>query len=121
MILFDLSRLVSRAGRATPTGIDRVELAYAEHLIASERPVCFTILTSLGRSGPVPRLAAEAYIQALAQVWRHPAASGENGRVSGLARGVRAVALFRDERWLQDHRFRLAGQPAYLLVSHHHL
>lgn len=41
--------------------------------------------------------------------------------MSGLARGVRAVALFRDERWLQDHRFRLAGQPAYLLVSHHHL
>ena len=31
MILFDLSRLVSRAGRETPTGIDRVELAYAEH------------------------------------------------------------------------------------------
>ena len=34
MIALDLSRLLSRAGRGTPTGIDRVELAYAEHLIA---------------------------------------------------------------------------------------
>jgi hypothetical protein len=31
MIALDLSRLLSRAGRGTPTGIDRVELAYAEH------------------------------------------------------------------------------------------
>ena len=41
MIALDLSRLLSRAGRGTPTGIDRVELAYAEHLIASGHPCCF--------------------------------------------------------------------------------
>ena len=35
MIALDLSRLLSRAGRETPTGIDRVELAYAEHMIAA--------------------------------------------------------------------------------------
>ena len=39
MILFDLSRLVSRAGRGTPTGIDRVELAYAGHLIRRGLPL----------------------------------------------------------------------------------
>ena len=35
MIALDVSRLLSRAGRGTPTGIDRVELAYAEHFIAN--------------------------------------------------------------------------------------
>ena len=39
VIALDLSRLLSRAGRATPTGIDRVEFAYAEHLIASGQRV----------------------------------------------------------------------------------
>jgi len=39
VIIFDLSRLVSRAGRETPTGIDRVELAYAEHFLAGSEPL----------------------------------------------------------------------------------
>lgn len=34
-VLFDASRLVSRNGRSTPTGIDRVCLAYAEWLLAA--------------------------------------------------------------------------------------
>lgn len=33
-VLFDATRLVARADRTTPTGIDRVCLAYAEHLLA---------------------------------------------------------------------------------------
>lgn len=35
VVLFDASRLVSRNGRSTPTGIDRVCLAYAEWLLAA--------------------------------------------------------------------------------------
>ncbi|MCT6814489.1 MAG: glycosyltransferase family 1 protein, partial [Bombella apis] len=31
--ILDISRLLSRAGSAVPTGIDRVELAYAEYLL----------------------------------------------------------------------------------------
>ncbi len=33
-ILLDITRLLRRSGQMTPTGIDRVELAYAKHLIA---------------------------------------------------------------------------------------
>lgn len=33
-VLFDATRLLSRADRSAPTGIDRVCLAYAEHLLA---------------------------------------------------------------------------------------
>jgi glycosyltransferase involved in cell wall biosynthesis len=32
-ILFDVTRLVRRAGSATPTGVDRVELTYGRHLL----------------------------------------------------------------------------------------
>src|SRR5205814_10162525 len=77
VILFDLSRLVSRAGRETPTGIDRVELAYAEHLAAASTPLCFTILTRPGRFGPLPRTSAEDYIGAIAGAWRNAAAPSE--------------------------------------------
>jgi hypothetical protein len=48
VIVFDISRLLSRSDRGTPTGIDRIELAYAEHLIGGAAPLCFTALTPLG-------------------------------------------------------------------------
>lgn len=36
-IVLDLSRLMWRAARFAPTGIDRVELAYARHFVATAR------------------------------------------------------------------------------------
>ncbi len=62
MIVLDISRLLSRAGRGTPTGIDRVELAYAEHLIAAGAPLCFTAVTPWGGLALLPRPAAEDYV-----------------------------------------------------------
>lgn len=70
MILFDLSRLISRAGRETPTGIDRVELAYAEHLISGGGPLSFTMLAASGRFGLIPTETAKGYIRTVAAVWR---------------------------------------------------
>lgn len=35
-ILYDVTRLASRAGNATPNGIDRVDFAYARHVFARE-------------------------------------------------------------------------------------
>jgi glycosyltransferase involved in cell wall biosynthesis len=43
--LLDLTRLLSRAGRGAPTGIDRVERAWAEHLIARPEPALFLAAT----------------------------------------------------------------------------
>src|SRR5260370_25486793 len=54
MIALDLSRLLSRAGRGTPTGIDRVELAYAQHLIAAGASTCFAATTVFGGRGLFP-------------------------------------------------------------------
>src|SRR5260370_34462499 len=60
MIALDLSRLLSRAGRGTPTGIDRVELAYAQHLIAAGTSTCFAATTVFGGLGLLARPHAPA-------------------------------------------------------------
>jgi glycosyltransferase involved in cell wall biosynthesis len=122
VILFDLSRLISRAGRETPTGIDRVELAYAKHLLGRSTPLCFTMLTAAGRFGLLPRAAAEDYVQAIDRAWRgDAAASQQTGRAKRLARTLRLAALSRGERVLRAQSRSAGGQPVYLLVSHHHL
>ena len=46
--LIDLTRLVSRLGRGPLTGVDRVELAYLEALLAGELPVYGLVRTALG-------------------------------------------------------------------------
>ncbi|HYZ40283.1 MAG TPA: glycosyltransferase family 1 protein [Stellaceae bacterium] len=121
MIVFDLSRLLSRAGRETPTGIDRVELAYAEHLLAGSAKVCFTVLTASGRFGLLPRTAAAEYVGTIAKVWRTAAPSAALRRMKRLARRLRGEALLRGERALRAQIARTETQPVYVLVSHHHL
>lgn len=127
MIVFDLSRLLSRAGRVTPSGIDRVELAYAEHLIAESPGVCFAAMTAWGRLGLLPRRGAQSYVEAIAGTWRDgPRSAPGRARVRQLARRLRLQALLAGPAAL-DARLRAAGAraggaaPVYLLVSHHHL
>ena len=122
MIALDLSRLLSRAGRGTPTGIDRVELAYAEHLIAADPAACFVTTTALGGLGLVPRNRAEEFVAAIAAVWRGDAdTTADDREVRRLARSCRFAALTGGERrFLATFRQR-AEPPVYLLVSHHHL
>ncbi len=117
MILFDVSRLIARGGRVTPTGIDRVELAYARDLIAGATPLCFARTTSRGGLAVLPQPAVERYIQALAALWRDGASVRRHGRVRLAALRLRAARPGRLEK-----RIRSAAQkPVYLLVSHHRL
>lgn len=46
--LLDLTRLVSRLGRGALTGVDRVELAYLEHLATGPVPLWGLVRTALG-------------------------------------------------------------------------
>ncbi|KPF79978.1 hypothetical protein IP88_01135, partial [alpha proteobacterium AAP81b] len=72
-IQFDLSRLIARARHPTPTGIDRVDLAYAEALLGAARPVAFTgRLPGLGQFRFEPRAVAR-FVAATAARWAHPA------------------------------------------------
>jgi len=122
MIALDLSRLLSRAGRGTPTGIDRVELAYAEHLIAIGASACFTALSASGGLGLLQRWAAEQFVAAIGAAWRgglDPA--HQNRQVRRIARQVH-IALFASRQRALVAQLRSGrAQPVYLLVSHHHL
>jgi glycosyltransferase involved in cell wall biosynthesis len=122
MIALDLSRLLSRAGRGTPTGIDRVELAYAEHLIARGADSCFAALSASGRLGLLQHRAAERFVAAIGATWRgEPDPVRHERRVRRIARQARIALLAGSERALTV-RLRSGGAaPVYLLVSHHHL
>ncbi len=122
MIALDLSRLLSRAGRGTPTGIDRVELAYAEHLIANGTSACFTALSASGGLGLLQRQTAEQFVAAIGAAWRgglDPAQ--QNRRVRRIARQARIALLISRPRALVAQLRAGRAQPVYLLVSHHHL
>ena len=98
-IVLDISRLLSRAGREAPTGIDRVELAYAQHLIAEHAALSFAAFDAFGRIGLLPHDAALAYVAALAAAWRGDGApSGHDRRLKRLALRLRAGLLLRGGR-----------------------
>ena len=121
-IVFDVSRLLSRARRGTPTGIDRVELAYAEHLIGSDLPLRFAATTPWGGLGILPRPRAEAYVAALAAMWRGAAQTSAHRRqVRRLARQLPFEPLRPRLAALHAPVAAAAQRPVYLLVSHHHL
>ena len=120
MIALDLSRLLSRAGFATPTGIDRVELAYARHFLANGGEHCFAAINAVGRIGALPRDNAARFVERLEGTWRGGAAAEAAHEIAGLARGLRRAALFRGVGALQS-RLREDKNPVYMLVSHSHL
>jgi glycosyltransferase involved in cell wall biosynthesis len=122
VIALDLSRLLSRAGRGTPTGIDRVELAYAEHLIASGKPCVFAALAPFGRLGLLPRPTAENFVREIGAAWRGPLDPREQERrVRRIARHARFALLAGREQRLFGMLRDSPDNSVYLLVSHHHL
>lgn len=122
MIALDLSRLLSRAGRGTPTGIDRVELAYAEHLIASGAPSCFTAVNASGGLALLRRGMAERFVGEIGAAWRGGGDPvGQDRQVRRTARQIRVALLASRERALMARLRGSTAPPVYLLVSHHHL
>jgi glycosyltransferase involved in cell wall biosynthesis len=118
-LLLDLSRLISSAGRPAPTGIDRVELAYARELLSRpEGDVSFAAMSNWRAFGLVTRQQAHNFISALSAQWfggKGPA------RASRIADRIGGSVAVRGERALHG-RLRRQHQPViYLNVSHHHL
>ncbi|WP_020423888.1 glycosyltransferase family 1 protein [Cupriavidus sp. WS] len=111
-LLLDITRLMRRAGHTTPTGIDRVEMAYADYLQRHERErLTYTALHPGGWHVRLPRDAAMCFLRETARQWR-----GEPARAR--------PAAARLWLWLcmSPPRRAVAARPAaYLLMSHTNL
>ena len=120
-VILDLSRLLWRAARFAPTGIDRVELAYARHLIATI-PERLRFSGWWGRMSLLPQQQSIQLIAALDQAWSGAAIDADaHARVRALTGQLRAHAFWHGERELQAYVRGLAGTATYLLVSHYRL
>jgi glycosyltransferase involved in cell wall biosynthesis len=120
VIALDLSRLLSRAHGATPTGIDRVELAYARHLICGATPYCLAARNAVGGIGLLPTAEAARFVTALAALWRDGGAPRQRRRLALLARRLRLASLFGGPALYAALR-ESGGTPVYLSVSHQKL
>ncbi len=117
-LTLDLSRLLSRAGAAVPTGIDRVELAYAEYLLAhAPERTEFVALHPLGRFGTLPQATTMRFVEALSARW--DAGAADDGSAARLGRRLlHGLMLPRADRGAVQPEPR---NTVYLLLSHHHL
>lgn len=114
-LLVDIGRLERRLGRATPTGVDRVILAYADYLRnACPDQVVFT-RSVLGRPVAYSASDAEALLAMTATNW----ATGKRNRFS-FARKIRL--LMRDILGAVTGRSRVGGPgEAYFTLDHNGL
>ena len=108
---------------AIATGVDRVEMAYAQHLIATAADrLVFTALTPRGGIAPLPYPGAVRFIAALDAVWRGAGeATAQHRAAVRFARRVRYQGLVPGVARLGAAIGRRDAAPIYLLVSHHHL
>jgi len=121
VLLLDISRLIWRARRRGPTGIDRVELAYARHFLAADRGrPAFAVLHLFGFLLAVRPEAGRRFVEQLAARWQGSASTSPRPSILRvyfhLFRGVWLFG-FTLRRELQRH----PGPPIFLVVSHHHL
>ncbi len=121
-IVLDLTRLVCAAWDRTPTGIPRVELAYAKYLLAREpADVQFAVRDGIGRICLIERPAAADFVAAIERFWRDGVNSGWSYRRLGLtAHWLHAGLLLRGEASLRRLVAGSGGRTILITVSQFH-
>lgn len=114
-VILDISRLISRVRYSTPSGVDRVEMAYARGLLGIYgEDLAFTAVHPTGVYGRLRRSAALSYLDELEQRWSH---QDDNPRQRSLASVLPWLArLLPTRRGVGS-----APGAVYLQVSPHHL
>jgi glycosyltransferase involved in cell wall biosynthesis len=118
-LFLDLSRLVYAACSRTPTGIPRVELAYAEYLIANypER-LKFVVLDAIGRQGLADRRQAALFVSEISRYWRkHTASKQAYAKVVRRALWIHLALLLQRPGRLAHSIDRHPGRSIYVIVS----
>ncbi|MGF3024385.1 glycosyltransferase family 4 protein [Methylobacterium aquaticum] len=80
----DLTRLVTRLRHASPTGIDRVDLAYARHLLEQPGPRFGLVSTPLGPK-VLDRAQMTGLVAAAVAAWTEEVTAGDDPVYRGLA------------------------------------
>jgi glycosyltransferase involved in cell wall biosynthesis len=71
-VILDISRLISRVRYATPSGVDRVEMAYARGLVERYgKDLAFAAVHPTGRYGRIGYATALSYLDELERRWAH--------------------------------------------------
>ena len=114
-IILDLSRLLSRVLHATPTGVDRVEMAYARGLIerAAGR-LSFAAVHPVGVYGRLPERAVRAFLDATEARWE------ERGDI-GPAELRRQALIHLAALWPRRGPQSSSSTRVYVQASPHHL
>ncbi|WP_433951874.1 glycosyltransferase [Brevundimonas diminuta] len=118
IILYDLSRLIARRGALTATGIDRVDLAYANWLRQSKHKHCFVVQVG-PRLAHVPSGRAATLLDYLTATWgRTPLRKMDRASVevelgSGFEQVQETVSRTLDAL-LRKH-----SPSVYVNISHH--
>jgi len=119
-VILDVSRLLGCGRKRTPSGIDRVELAYARHWLAAPPECCsFAGQEMQGGFALLPRRLVADLVAALTEAWSSGLANGpafrRAARIGALGRGRLLLGLGRSDlaRQLNGQR-----RVAFLLVSH---
>lgn len=114
-VIFDLSRLISRVLHPSPTGIDRVEMAYARTLarLIPDR-LRFAAVHPTGLYGRLPLRAVEEFLDRTEERWE---------TVGGAEPPMQSRRIAAGQLWLLRPRPIPAGSSrrVVLQVSPHHL
>lgn len=113
LIILDISRLISAAGAAAPTGVDRVEMAYARALLRlAPARVRFATVRPPGLPMRLDSEAVRGFLDALSRRWEVGGAGSSLAVWSAVARLVRGAWRERP----QPQR-----EAVYVIASHRHL
>ena len=121
-LILDLSRTLSRAVHPIPTGIDRVEMAYAEGLLsyAGDR-LEYAAMHPLGRFGTLPRKATQSFLAMTMARWGSGGDGAATTAVGRAARNLLTSVLLNGDLPSGSRLRSRRRDAAYLLMSHHHL
>jgi glycosyltransferase involved in cell wall biosynthesis len=122
-LILDISRLVYAAWRRSPTGIPRVELAYAQHLARSYPDrLHFVVLDACGRVRTIPRSAAISFLNAIDRYWREDIKSnGAFVRISLRALILHLGVLIRSAAGITRLAAGFREPGIYVVLSHLHM
>ena len=95
-IYLDVTRLATRIYRGNPTGIDRVEYAYAKHLLQSPDTVC--VFTAPVFSGAINRSRALDILSRVEGAWRLDASLDADQNYSALRAWLDSPIALHAER-----------------------